>query len=340
MNRKQKNLLIRIIVAAIFFVPLYLISEGIVDVDVPEPVLFVLFLVPFITVGYDIIRKAVLGIMNGQVFDENFLMTVAAAGAIVLGEYGEGVAVMLLYQIGELFQSCAISKSRKAIFDLMESRPDHIKLEHDDRLTDKAGSEKLITKIARIYTPVVCCAALATAVIPPVFIMLTGTGIENYDGTLSIWADWLLRACTFLVISCPCAIVISIPLCFSGAIGGACSSGIFIKGDDCLEKLARDGEAGVSFAVGTTDTDAAIEAADVVLMDEDPAKPVKAVRIARKCMRIVTQNIVFVLGVKIACLLLAASGIANMWLAMFADVGVMILAVLNALRCMFTKDMK
>lgn len=339
MNRKQKDLLIRIIIAAIFFVPLYLISEGIVDVDVPEPFLFVLFLIPFVTVGYDIIRKAVLGIMNGQVFDENFLMTVAAAGAIVLGEYGEGVAVMLLYQIGELFQSCAIAKSRKAIFDLMESRPDHIKLEHDDRLTDKAGSEKLITKIARVYTPVVCCAALVTAVVPPLFIMITGNGAENYAGTAAIWSDWILRACTFLVISCPCAIVISIPLCFSAAIGGACSKGIFVKGDSSLEKISSEGISGVSTAVGTTDSDEKIEAADVVFMDDDPRKPAGAEKIAKKCMRIVTQNIVFVLGVKIACLLLAASGIANMWLAMFADVGVMILAVLNAIRCMFTKNL-
>ena len=337
MNKKQKNKLIRIMIAAVFFVPLYLISEGIIDIELPQPALIVLFLIPYITVGYDIIRKALLGIKNGQVFDENFLMTIASFGAIVLGEYGEGVAVMLLYQIGEFFQSYAIGKSRKAIFDLMESRPDHIELENDDRLMEKSGSEKLITRIARVYTPIVCCAALVTAVIPPLFIMITGNGAENYANTGAIWTDWLMRACTFLVISCPCAIVISIPLCFSAAIGGACSEGIFVKGDSCLEKIAGEGVSGIVTAVGTTDSDEKIEKADLVFMDGDPGKPVKAEKIAKKCMRIITQNLVFVLGVKVGCLILAASGIANMWIAMFADVGVMILAVLNAMRCMITK---
>lgn len=339
MNKRQKSRLIRIIIATVFFIPLYLISEEIIDVALPKPALIVLFLVPYLTVGYDIIRKAVLGIRSGQVFDENFLMTVASFGAIVLGEYGEGVAVMLLYQIGEFFQGYAVRKSRKAIFDLMESRPDHIELEHDDRLIEKSGSEKLITRIARVYTPVVCCAALVTAILPPLFIMITGNGAENYAGTGAIWTDWILRACTFLVISCPCAIVISIPLCFSASIGGACSEGIFVKGDSSLEKLSSEGANGVTTAVGTADSDEEIEAADVVFMDDDPKKPVKAEKIARKCMRIVTQNIVFVLGVKIGCLILAASGIANMWLAMFADVGVMILAVMNSIRCMFNKNL-
>ena len=337
MSRKQKDKLIRIIIAASFFVPLYLISEGIVDIKLPQPALIVLFLIPYITVGYDIIRKALLGIKNGQVFDENFLMTVASFGAIVLGEYGEGVAVMLLYQIGEFFQSYAVGKSRMAIFDLMESRPDHIELENDDRLMEKSGSEKLITKIARVYTPVVCCAALVTAVVPPLFIMITGNGAENYASTGAIWTVWILRACTFLVISCPCAIVISIPICFSASIGGACSEGIFVKGDGCLEKIAGEGISGVVTAVGTIDSDKEIEAADVVFMDEDPKKPLKAERIAKKCMRIITQNLVFVLGVKIGCLILAAFGIANMWIAMFADVGVMILAVMNSIRCMFDR---
>ena len=140
MNKKQKSKLIRIIIAAIFFVPLYLISEEIVDVDLPTPALIVLFLIPYITVGYDIIKKAVLGIKNGQVFDENFLMTVATIGAIVLGEYGEGVAVMLLYQIGEFFQSYAVGKSRKDISDLMDIRPDHANLEQEDGLSGDSRS--------------------------------------------------------------------------------------------------------------------------------------------------------------------------------------------------------
>lgn len=637
MNKKQKNLLIRIIIAAIFFVPLYLISEGFWKVDLPKPALIILFLIPYLTVGYDIIRKALLGIKNGQVFDENFLMTIATIGAIVLGEYGEGVAVMLLYQIGELFQSYAVGKSRKNISDLMDIRPDYANLEQEDGTTEKVDpddveegsiivvkpgekvpidgvivegrsamntsaltgeskpvdvaegnevlsgsinmtgvlrvktttefeestaskildlvenassrkskSENFISKFARVYTPIVCYAALALAIIPPLFIMLTKIGIENYASTGAIWSDWVLRACTFLVISCPCAVVISIPLSFFAGIGGASKEGVLVKGSNYLETLSEvkvvafdktgtitkgnfdvtavhhspvaeqklleyaalaeshsshpislslrkayagkldqsrvtdvqeisghgitakvDGDdvaignekmmrkvgvepiechhvgtiihvavngvyyghivisdelkptskeamkqlkqagvkktvmltgdaamvaakvaeevgvtdfkaellpadkvtaveellrectgndrlafvgdgindapvlsrADIGIAMGALGSDAAIEAADIVLMDDDPLKIAKAIKISRKCLRIVKQNITFALGVKILCLILAALGIANMWVAIIADVGVMILAVLNAIRCMFTKNL-
>ncbi len=637
MNKKQKNLLIRIIIAAVFFVPLYLISEGFVKVDLPKPALIVLFLIPYLTVGYDIIRKALLGIKNGQVFDENFLMTIATVGAIVLGEYGEGVAVMLLYQVGEFFQSYAVGKSRKNISDLMDIRPDYANLEQEDGTTEKVDpdeveegsiivvkpgekvpidgviiegssamntsaltgeskpvdvsegsevlsgsinmtgvlriktttefdestaskildlvenassrkskSENFISKFARVYTPIVCYAALALAVVPPVFIMLTKIGIGNYASTSAIWGDWVLRACTFLVISCPCAVVISIPLSFFAGIGGASKEGVLVKGSNYLETLSEvkvvafdktgtitkgnfdvtavhhspveeqklleyaalaeshsshpislslrnayrgkldqsrvtdvqeisghgitakvDGEdiaignekmmrkvgvepihchhvgtiihvavngeyyghivisdelkptskeamkqlksagvrktvmltgdansvaekvaeevgvtdfraellpadkvtavedllkectgndrlafvgdgindapvlsrADIGIAMGALGSDAAIEAADIVLMDDDPLKIAKAIKISRKCLRIVKQNITFALGVKILCLVLAALGIANMWVAIIADVGVMILAVLNAIRCMFTKNL-
>ena len=637
MNKKQKNLLIRIIIAAIFFVPLYLISEGFWKVDLPKPALIILFLIPYLTVGYDIIRKALLGIKNGQVFDENFLMTIATIGAIVLGEYGEGVAVMLLYQIGELFQSYAVGKSRKNISDLMDIRPDYANLEQEDGTTEKVDpddveegsiivvkpgekvpidgiivegksamntsaltgeskpvdvkegdevlsgsinmtgvlrvktttefeestaskildlvenassrkskSENFISKFARVYTPIVCYAALALAIIPPLFIMLTKIGIENYASTGAIWSDWVLRACTFLVISCPCAVVISIPLSFFAGIGGASKEGVLVKGSNYLETLSEvkvvafdktgtitkgnfdvtavhhspvaeqklleyaalaeshsshpislslrkayagkldqsrvtdvqeisghgitakvdeddvaignekmmrkvgvepiechhvgtiihvavNGEyyghivisdelkptskeamkqlkaagvkktvmltgdakkvaekvaeevgvtdfraellpadkvscveellkectgndrlafvgdgindapvlsrADIGIAMGALGSDAAIEAADIVLMDDDPLKIAKAIKISRKCLGIVKQNIAFALGVKILCLILAALGIANMWVAIIADVGVMILAVLNAIRCMFTKNL-
>ncbi|MBR2546679.1 MAG: cadmium-translocating P-type ATPase [Eubacterium sp.] len=637
MNKKQKNLLIRIIVAAVFFVPLYLISEGFVQVDIPKPALIVLFLIPYLTVGYDIIRKALLGIKNGQVFDENFLMTIATVGAIVLGEYGEGVAVMLLYQVGEFFQSYAVGKSRKNISDLMDIRPDYANLEQEDGTTEKVDpdeveegsiivvkpgekvpidgvivegnsamntsaltgeskpvdvsegsevlsgsinmtgvlrvktttefeestaskildlvenassrkskSENFISKFARVYTPIVCYAALALAIVPPLFIMLTKIGIENYASTSAIWGDWVLRACTFLVISCPCAVVISIPLSFFAGIGGASKEGVLVKGSNYLETLSEvsvvafdktgtitkgnfdvtavhhspvaeqklleyaalaechsshpislslrkayagkldqsrvtdvqeisghgitakvDGDdvaignekmmrkvgvepiqchhvgtiihvavngeyyghivisdelkptskeamrqlkaagvkktvmltgdaksvaekvaeevgvtdfraellpadkvtavegllkectgndrlafvgdgindapvlsrADIGIAMGALGSDAAIEAADIVLMDDDPLKIAKAIKISRKCLRIVKQNITFALGVKILCLILAALGIANMWIAIIADVGVMILAVLNAIRCMFTKNL-
>ena len=637
MNKKQKNLLIRIIIAAIFFVPLYLISEGFWKVDLPKPALIILFVIPYLTVGYDIIRKALLGIKNGQVFDENFLMTIATIGAIVLGEYGEGVAVMLLYQIGELFQSYAVGKSRRNISELMDIRPDYANLEQEDGTTEKVDpdeveegsvivvkpgekvpidgvilegksamntsaltgeskpvdvkegdevlsgsinmtgvlrvktttefeestaskildlvenassrkskSENFISKFARVYTPIVCYAALALAIIPPLFIMLTKIGIENYASTGAIWSDWVLRACTFLVISCPCAVVISIPLSFFAGIGGASKEGVLVKGSNYLETLSEvkvvafdktgtitkgnfdvtavhhspvaeqklleyaalaeshsshpislslrkayagkldqsrvtdvqeisghgitakvdeddvaignekmmrkvgvepiechhvgtiihvavNGEyyghivisdelkptskeamkqlkaagvkktvmltgdakkvaekvaeevgvtdfraellpadkvscveellkectgndrlafvgdgindapvlsrADIGIAMGALGSDAAIEAADIVLMDDDPLKIAKAIKISRKCLGIVKQNIAFALGVKILCLILAALGIANMWVAIIADVGVMILAVLNAIRCMFTKNL-
>ena len=628
MNTKQKKLQIRIIVAAILFVPVYLISEGIVDVSLPKWAVFGLFLIPYLTVGWDILRKAALGVKNRKVFDECFLMTVATVGAIALGEYGEGVAVMLLYQVGELFQSVAVGRSRRSISELMDIRPDYANIETDDgslekvdpdevdvgtiiviqpgervpidgvivdgvssldtaaltgesrpsavgvddtvlsgsinlsgvlrvrttaafeestasKILDlvenaaarKSKSENFISKFARVYTPIVCYSALALAVLPPLVLLVTGADMAG------VWRDWLLRACTFLVISCPCAVVISVPLSFFGGLGGASSRGILIKGSNYLETLSKittvafdktgtitkgnfevtavhhsplddarllelaahaecpsshpislslqrayakpvdrervsevqeisghgitarvDGHAvavgndrlmnrlGVEFVpchhvgtilhvavdgayaghivirdqlkdhareamaalkkmgvrrtvmltgdrkevaeqvaseVGITDykaellpqdkvaavealiaendgkglafvgdgindapvlsradigiamgalgSDAAIEAADVVLMDDDPLKIAQAIGISRKCLRIVKENIVFALGVKAVCLVLSALGLANMWLAIGADVGVMILAVLNAIRCLFVK---
>ena len=632
MNKKQKTLLWRIIIAAVFFVPLYLISEELVDVHLPNWAVVILFLIPYLLVGYDILRKAIHGIRNGQVFDENFLMAIATIGAIVLGEYGEGVAVMLLYQIGELFQSYAVGKSRKNITELMDIRPDYANIEVDGELEQvdpdevevgsiivvqpgekipldgvvvegvsnlntsaltgeslprqvgpesdvlsgsinmsgvlkirtttefdestaskildlvenaasrKSKSENFISKFAKYYTPIVCYAALALAILPPLFIMLTHVGMEHYASIGKVWGDWVLRACTFLVISCPCAVVISIPLSFFAGLGGASKQGILIKGSNYLETLSQvktvafdktgtitkgnfavtsvhkspideqklleyaahvechsshpiarsiqeaygkhidqnrvteleeisghgviakvdgipvaigndkmmdrlgitfeecnhvgtllhvavngkysghivisdeikenskeavaalrrvgveravmltgdaesvaqkvalevglteyraqllpadkvncveellkectgnrrlafvgDGindapvlsRADIGIAMGALGSDAAIEAADVVLMDDDPMKISKAIRISRKCSGIVRQNIVLALGVKFICLILAAFGIANMWIAIIADVGVMILAVLNAIRCLF-----
>ena len=636
MNKKEKNLLIRILVAAVFFVPLYLISEGIVVVELPGWTLPVMFLIPYLVVGHDILRKAFRGIRNRQVFDEHFLMTVATIGAIALGEYGEGVAVMLLYQVGELFQSIAVGRSRRNITELMDIRPDYANIESDgalqrvdpdevevgsiivvqpgekvpldgivvegssavntaaltgeskprdvgvddeilsgcvnmtgvlkirttrefdestaSRILDlvenaasrKSKSENFISRFARYYTPIVCYGALALAVLPPLFCMVTKTGLEHYATIGSLWGDWVLRACTFLVISCPCALVISIPLSFFAGLGGASSQGILIKGSNYLETLSQvkvvafdktgtitkgnfavetvhrsplaaekllelaahaechsshpiagsiqeayggrvdldrvtdleeisghgivakvDGKtvavgndklmnhlgvthedcfhagtvihvaidgvysghivivdelketsrraidalhrsgvektvmltgdaetvakkvaadvgltdyraellpadkvacveellqecgsrkrlafvgdgindapvlsrADIGVAMGALGSDAAIEAADVVLMDDDPLKIAKAIRISRKCLRIVKENIIFALGVKLVCLLLAAFGAAGMWLAIAADVGVMILAVLNATRCLFVKNL-
>ncbi|SCX98246.1 Cd2+/Zn2+-exporting ATPase [Pseudobutyrivibrio sp. AR14] len=624
MNKKQKKVLTRIIIASVLMIILVLLPLE----DYPL-VRFILFMVPYFTVGYDILLKAFKGIKNKQVFDENFLMAIATVGAIALGEYTEGVAVMLFYQIGELFQSYAVGKSRRNISQLMDIRPDFANIMVDGVLeqvdpddveigseivvqpgekipidgvvidgnatldtaaltgesvprtakigdevisgcinmsgvltirttkefgestaskildlvenasSKKSKPENFISKFARIYTPVVCYSALALAVIPPVVRLIMGID--------PLWTQWVYRALTFLVISCPCALVISIPLTFFAGIGGASRAGVLVKGSNYLDALSRskivvmdktgtltkgvfevtkvqavdiseeellemtamaeafsnhpisrslkeaygkpidtslvsdveeisghgvkanvsgkvvqvgneklmnsigvqvedivepgtvihvaiDGKyhgyilisdmlkehskeaiiglkrAGISktvmltgdskkvadlvaadlgldevcaellpgdkvskveellatktdkeqlifvgdgindapvlsradigVAMGALGSDAAIEAADVVLMDDDPSSIVKAIGISKKCMRIVYENIYFAIGIKVACLILGAVGIANMWIAIFADVGVMVIAVLNAIRALSVKKYK
>ena len=621
MTKKQKKNLYRIISALAFYVALRIIN-------VENPYLdFFLYLIPYLIVGYDVLKGAIHGILNKQVFDENFLMAVATVGAIGLGEYPEAVAVMLFYQIGELFQSYAVGKSRKNISNLMDIRPDYANIEKDGELVKvdpdevaigdiitvvvgekipldgivvegtsslntsaltgeskprsvkvndevisgcinmesplkikttkdfgestvskildlvenatsaKSKSENFITKFAHYYTPIVCYSALAVAILSP---LVNGLILGNgYN-----WSTWLIRALTFLVVSCPCAIVISIPLSFFGGIGGASSQGVLVKGSNYLEQLSKvkivafdktgtmtkgifevttihnnefskeelldyaaHGEiftthpigksiikeygkpldksrvksvkeipgkgikaiiddktvligneklmseygvsiiechdegtivhlaldnhykghihigdvikptsekaiselkkigisltvmltgdekhvgesvanklnidrvysellpqdkvskveellkdkkedevlafvgdgindapvlslADIGIAMGALGSDAAIEAADVVLMDDDPLKIAKAIKIAKKCMRIVYENIFFAIGIKVACLILTAIGITNMWIAIFADVGVMVICVLNAIRALNVK---
>ena len=628
MTKKQKIMLVRILIAALLLVGLNFIpAEGWLR--------FVLYLIPYLVIGYDILLKAFKGIRNGQVFDECFLMAVATIGAIALalyersGDYTEAIAVMLFYQIGEWFQSYAVGKSRRNISELMDIRPDYANIEKGGKLekvdpydveigstivvqpgekvpldgiivegtstlntsaltgeslpkdakegneiisgcinmtgvlkvrttkefgestvskildlvenasSRKSRSEDFISRFARVYTPAVCYAALALAFLPPLVRML-------FMGLPADWGTWIYRALTFLVISCPCALVISIPLSFFAGIGGAGNAGVLVKGSNYLETLSRTktvvfdktgtltkgvfevnaihhnsmeeeklleyaalaesasshpisrslqnaygkaidrsrveniqeisgngvtarvdgvevaagndklmerlgipyqnchlagtiihmaidgayaghivisdivkphareavqtlkkagvtktvmltgdaakvadkvaaelgidmvysellpadkvkkveellkekpeksalafvgdgindapvlGRADIGIAMGAMGSDAAIEAADVVLMDDDPMKIAKAIRISRKCLRIVYQNIVFAIGIKLICLLLGAVGIANMWLAIFADVGVMILAVLNAIRALFIKKL-
>ena len=627
MNKKQKKMLARIIIAAVLMVVCNVIpAEGILK--------FVLYMIPYFIIGYDILKKAVKGIINKQVFDENFLMAVATVGAIAIavtdsGDYNEAIAVMLFYQIGELFQSYAVGKSRKNISELMDIRPDYANLLKDDSIekvdpdeveigsiivvkpgekvpidgividgkstlntsaltgesvprsvkcddeiisgcinltgvlkvkttkefqestaskildlvenssSKKSRSENFISKFAKYYTPIVCYSALALAVLPPIVRML-------FMGVAPQWNVWVYRALTFLVISCPCALVISIPLSFFAGIGGASKAGVLIKGSNYIETMANtkyvvfdktgtitegvfevsgihhcnmdedkmleyvalaemysshpisksikkaygkeldknrvtdveqisghgimasvdgikvavgnsklmeklgleydechkigtivhvaiDGKyeghiiisdkikptskkaisalkkagikktvmltgdmddvarevgtqvgmddiysellpedkvtkvemlldkksakealafvgdgindapvlsrADIGIAMGAMGSDAAIEAADVVLMDDDPMKVVKAINISKKCMRIVYENIYFAIGIKIICLILGAAGIANMWLAIFADVGVMVIAVLNAIRALMVKNM-
>ena len=622
MNKKQKKMLTRILIAAVMVVALSLIP-------VQGYLRAALYMVPYLVIGYDILLKAWKGIRNRQVFDENFLMAVATVGAICLGDFKEGTAVMLFYQIGELFQSYAVGRSRRNISELMDIRPDYANVERNGTLekvdpdeveigsiivvqpgekvpidgivtegkttlntsaltgeslprdakegdeiisgcinmtgvlkirttrefgestvskildlvenssSRKSRSENFISKFARYYTPVVCYSALALAIFPPL-VRLIFMGLDPQ------WGDWVYRALTFLVISCPCALVISIPLSFFAGIGGASNAGVLVKGSNYMETLAQtryvvfdktgtltkgvfevcgihhnvmedhkileyaalaecssshpisrslqraygkeidrtrvadieeisgngvtarvdgisvavgnsrlmerlgiefkechqagtivhvaiDGSyaghiliadvlkptakaavaelkksgiretvmltgdidraaqqaaaetgvdqvysellpsdkvakveellekknpreklafvgdgindapvlsrADIGIAMGALGSDAAIEAADVVLMDDDPLKVVKAVRIAKKCMRIVYQNIYFAIGIKILCLLLGAVGIANMWIAIFADVGVMVIAVLNAIRALFVKKL-
>ena len=628
MNKKQKKMMTRIIIAAVLLVILHFIPIT----GIPR---FICYLAIYLEIGYDILKKAFKGIKNGQVFDENFLMAIATVGAFGLavyeksGDYNEAIAVMLFYQIGELFQSYAVGKSRRNISELMDIRPDYANIEKDGKLeqvdpdeveigsmivvqpgekvpidgviiegsttlntsaltgeslprnakpgdeiisgcinmTDvlrirttkefgestvsrilelvensssrKSRSENFISKFARYYTPAVCYGALALALLPPIVNLL-------FLHNPAQWGQWVYRALTFLVISCPCALVISIPLSFFAGIGGASNAGVLVKGSNYLETLAQTkyvvfdktgtltkgvfevagvhhntmeeakileyaalaesfsthpisrslktaygkeidqnrvtdveeisgngvtakvdgvsvavgnaklmkrigveavechqvgtvihvaingayaghiliadvpkptskeaianlkkhgiketvmltgdidkvaqqvaGELGVDrvysellpadkvtkveellakktakeklafvgdgindapvlsradigIAMGALGSDAAIEAADVVLMDDDPQKIVKAIRIAKKCMRIVYENIYFAIGIKVICLILGAVGIANMWVAIFADVGVMVIAVLNAIRTLFVKKL-
>ena len=620
MNKKQKKMLTRIIIAFVLIAVLSVLPvDGYLE--------FALYMIPYLVIGYDILIKAFKGLRNKQVFDENFLMAVATIGAILLKDYKEGTAVMLFYQIGELFQSYAVGKSRRNITELMDIRPDYANIENDGKLekvdpdeveigsiivvqpgekvpldgvivegtttlntsaltgeslprsakpgdeiisgcinmtgvlkirttkefdestvskilelieessSRKSRSENFISKFARYYTPAVCYGALALAVLPPIVNLVI---LHNP----AMWSQWIYRALTFLVISCPCALVISIPLSFFAGIGGASNAGVLVKGSNYLETLSETkyvvfdktgtltkgvfevagvhhntmeqskileyaalaesfsshpisrslktaygkeinqnrvtdveeisgngvtakvdgtpvavgnvrlmkhigveavechqvgtvihvaidgayaghilisdvpkptskdaianlkkngiketvmltgdidrvaqqvaGELGVDrvysellpadkvskveellakksekeklafvgdgindapvlsradigIAMGAMGSDAAIEAADVVLMDDDPMKIVKAIRIAKKCMRIVYENIYFAIGIKVICLILGAVGIANMWVAIFADVGVMVLAVLNAIRTLFVK---
>lgn len=622
MTKKQKKVLIRIIIAAVLVIVLQFVPvEGYVR--------FGLYMIPYLVIGYDILKKAGKGILNRQIFDENFLMAVATIGAIALGDYKEGTAVMLFYQIGELFQSYAVGKSRRNISELMDIRPDYANVEKDGQLepvdpdeieigtvivvqpgekvpidgvvvegtsslntsaltgesvprevsvddeiisgcinmtgllkirttkefgestvskilelvenasSRKSRSENFISKFAKVYTPAVCYGALALAILPPIVRMV-------FMGLAPEWGDWVYRALTFLVISCPCALVISIPLSFFAGIGGASREGVLVKGSSFLETLSQtkivvfdktgtmtkgvfevngihhspykdeelleyaalaesysthpiskslqraygkpidknrvsdveeigghgltakvDGKvvatgnaklmkklgieyhdcshvgtivhvaidgryaghilisdvikehaaeaiaalkksgiektvmltgdaknvaehvaaqlgidevcsellpgdkvekveelltkksekdklafvgdgindapvlsrADIGIAMGALGSDAAIEAADIVLMDDDPLKISKAIRISRKCLRIVYENIYFAIGIKVICLVLGALGIANMWFAIFADVGVMILAVLNAIRTLFVKKL-
>lgn len=286
----------------------------------------------YLLIGYDILHEALHGILHGNLFDEHFLMTIATIGAFALamveqsGDYDEAIAVMLLYQIGEYFQGYAEEKSRKQISSLIGTCSECADVPKH-AASNQSHSEAFITRFAKVYTPIVCSLALALAILPPLANMLLGLTAD--------WGTWVYRSLTFLVISCPCALVISIPMSFFAGIGCASRHGILIKDSKHLETLAHSAE-DVVVAIGTHDA-SAIELADVVLREANPALMPLAKRIAKHSMLIVHENIVMAIGIKLVCLVLGAFGIANMWLAVFADTGVMILAVLNAIRALYIR---
>ncbi len=301
--------LIRIITASVLYIAANLVSDMIAD---PMHRL-ALYIIVYLFVGIDVIWNAIKGIVHGEWFDENFLMTVATLGVFALAifegndDYGEAISVILFFRIGEYFQGYASMKSKKKI--------EALGIEKSGSSRSTSQSEAFITRFAKVYTPFVCCGALILAIIAPLINMAIGGGDAD-------WNTWIYRALTFLVISCPCALVISIPMTFFASIINASKHGILITDGCGLEQLNKG-----TFPSG-----------EIVFADNNPSKHNIAKKIARRCMNIVWQNIFFAIGVKIIVLILSAFGITSMWLAIFADTGIMILAVLNAMRALYIKS--
>ena len=301
--------LIRIITASVLYIAANLVSDMIAD---PMHRL-ALYIIVYLFVGIDVIWNAIKGIVHGEWFDENFLMTVATLGVFALAifegndDYGEAISVILFFRIGEYFQGYASMKSKKKI--------EALGIEKSGSSRSTSQSEAFITRFAKVYTPFVCCGALILAIIAPLINMAIGGGDAD-------WNTWIYRALTFLVISCPCALVISIPMTFFASIINASKHGILITDGCGLEQLNKG-----TFPSG-----------EIVFTDNNPSKHNIAKKIAHRCMNIVWQNIFFAIGVKIIVLILSAFGITSMWLAIFADTGIMILAVLNAMRALYIKS--
>ena len=318
----------------IVFASLILIAGKIIFPNESQELLIQLptYLTAYFLIGYDIISRGILRLSKRHVFDENFLMIVASAGAFALGDFTEGVAVLLLYQIGEFFEDLAIEKSQKNIREVLseEQGEKHAEIchhyayedlghDHTSHDPDRASrSEQFISRFARIYTPIICAGAVCLAVLIPLFRTLLGYSPG--------WHEWIYRALVFLVISCPCAVVISIPLCFTAGIGAARRAGILVRDTVTLEKIAYLPEEEIADLIGT----------EIVITD--PASVKKRIEnariIAKKTLRIARQNIWVSIGFKVVCLILGAFGYAPMWLAIFADDGVMILAVFNSMRAL------
>ncbi len=268
----------------------------------------------YLVIGWDIICRAVSRLTGRHLLDENFLVIVASAGACALGDFSEGVAVLLLYQIGEFFEDAAVERSHDQIERILAGNTEASADAGADG--EESSQEQFISRFARIYTPVICLGALCLAVLIPL--------LRTAFGNPADWHDWIYRALTFLVISCPCAMVISIPLSFSAGIGAAGREGIYVRDSVALEKIAAASDEELREMTGS----------QIVIGDAGSYKPETARFIARRTLRIVRENIWFSIGIKVLCLILGALGYAPLWLAVFADEGVMILAVLNALRAL------
>lgn len=301
---------------------LFVIALHLIDLDGWQRL--VAFVSVYLFIGYDVLGRALKGILKGELFDENLLMMVATLGAFGLalyegsGDYMEAISVILLYQIGEFFQDYAVRRSQVAIAAQMAVR-------QDVAVSHTSHSEDFITRFAHVYTPVVCAFALCLLVVPPLWQVLLGGAAWGFE----VFDVWIYRALTFLVISCPCALVISIPLAFFAGMGCAGREGVLMPDAGVLEAVARVPSAEA--------TPATLKRMGVVLTVADERQAQQAQRIARRCLRIVWQNIILTFGIKLLCLILGAMGVTGMWLAVLADVGVMILAVLNALRAMIKR---
>ncbi len=331
LTKEQITMLIRIVITILILVGGALFFDG----EKPVTAQVMMYLTAYILIGYDIILRAVTRLAGRRVFDENFLMLVASAGALALKDFEEGVAVLLLYQIGELFEDVAIERSRASIRKMMQDDPPGRQKAQEKRRYEGLGhdhashgnaegastSEQFISRFARVYTPIICIGALATGLLVPLARLAAGMN--------AAWSEWIYRSLTFLVISCPCAMVISIPLSFSAGIGAAGREGVYFRDPIALEKLAKK-DAGT----------AAEKQEGILLVDDDGTKMNTAKKIADKTMRIVRENIWFSIGIKVVCLILGVCGYAPIWLAIFADDGVMILAVLNAMRGLLKPAMK
>lgn len=304
-HHASRGALMHIVSAVVLYILLKVVSGPIEELSFGYNLRLLLYIGLYLFVGYDVLWNAVKGILHGEWFDENFLMTVATLGVFALAlytgtdDYNEAITVMLFFKIGEYFQGYAAQKS------VEKARVQNLSMNDE-----KSSSVAFITRFAKVYTPIVCIAAIALAIVVPVCSSIFGTDPD--------WQTWIYRALTFLVISCPCALVISIPMTFFAAIIGASKKEIYISDGCCLETLHKG-----TFPEG-----------EIVLAVDNEENLNLARKIADKCMGIVWQNIIFAIGVKIVVLILSAFGITNMWLAVFADTGIMILAVLNALRAM------